>query len=55
MNDLYFLFFRNSNIMPGSYAGLFSYVSLSWLTKVMFKAYKRGLNHDDTYELQVSF
>ncbi|XP_071525767.1 ATP-binding cassette sub-family C member 5-like isoform X3 [Panulirus ornatus] len=43
---------KNKSILPGSSAGLFSYFSVSWLTKLMWKAYKHGLQPNDLWSLQ---
>ncbi|XP_046390511.1 ATP-binding cassette sub-family C member 5-like [Ischnura elegans] len=44
----------NKKMLPSNNAGLFSFVSLSWLTSTMWKAYKKGLTVEDLFELQES-
>lgn len=46
-------FFRDSQVMPGNSSGLFSFIAVSWMTKLMWKAYRYGLTQDDLYELDV--
>lgn len=40
--------------MPGNSSGLFSFIAVSWMTRLMWKAYRYGLTQDDLYELDVS-
>ncbi|XP_034256173.1 multidrug resistance-associated protein 5-like [Thrips palmi] len=41
----------DSQVMPGNSSGLFSFIAVSWMTKLMWKAYRHGLSQDDLYEL----
>ncbi len=38
---------RTKETMPLDRAGLFSFITYSWLTKYMKRAYKQGLKRDD--------
>ncbi|KAG8233856.1 hypothetical protein J437_LFUL006879 [Ladona fulva] len=42
----------SKKVMPSNNAGLFSFISLSWLSSTMWKAYREGLTVDDLYDLQ---
>lgn len=42
---------HDSQVMPGNSSGLFSFIAVSWMTKLMWKAYRHGLSQDDLYEL----
>ncbi|GLH12006.1 Multidrug resistance-associated protein 5 [Gryllus bimaculatus] len=44
----------DSRAMPSNSAGLFSYVAITWMSRVMWKAFRHGLTVDDLYELQMS-
>jgi hypothetical protein len=39
--------------MPSNSTGFFSFVAISWMTGLMWKAYRHGLTEDDLYDLQV--
>jgi hypothetical protein len=39
--------------MPSNSSGFFSFVAISWMTGLMWKAYRHGLTEDDLYDLQV--
>ncbi|KAK8395732.1 hypothetical protein O3P69_005668 [Scylla paramamosain] len=43
---------KDKNLLPSNNAGLFSYISVTWLTRLMMKAYKRGLQPGDLWLLQ---
>ncbi|XP_071446221.1 ATP-binding cassette sub-family C member 5-like [Hetaerina americana] len=43
---------RSKRVLPSNNAGLFSFVSLSWLSNTMWKAYRQGLTVEDLFELQ---
>ncbi|XP_045623977.2 ATP-binding cassette sub-family C member 12 isoform X1 [Procambarus clarkii] len=43
---------KDKNLLPSNSAGLFSYFSVSWVTNLMFKAYKEGLQPSDLWTLQ---
>jgi len=45
--------FRDSRAMPSNSSGIFSFVAVSWMTGLMWKAFRRGLTEDDLYDLQV--
>ncbi|KAJ9585510.1 hypothetical protein L9F63_002711, partial [Diploptera punctata] len=45
---------KDSRAMPSNSAGFLSYVSVSWMTRLMWKAYRHGLTEDDLYDLQAS-
>ncbi|CAG7725355.1 unnamed protein product [Allacma fusca] len=38
-------------VIPSSQSGLFSYVTIAWLTSLMWKALRSGLTKDDLWEL----
>ncbi|KAK3927988.1 Multidrug resistance-associated protein 5 [Frankliniella fusca] len=44
----------DSQVMPGNSSGMFSYIAVAWMTKLMWKAYRRGLSEDDLYELHTA-
>lgn len=50
-----FYYFSDSQVMPGNSSGLFSFIAVSWMTKLMWKAYRHGLTQDDLYELDVNY
>ncbi|XP_064460620.1 ATP-binding cassette sub-family C member 5-like [Ornithodoros turicata] len=37
--------------MPSHKAGLFSYITLTWITKLMWKAYRQGIHHEDLWQV----
>jgi len=39
--------------MPSNSSGFFSFVAVSWMTGLMWKAFRHGLTEDDLYDLQV--
>ncbi|KAB7497030.1 Multidrug resistance-associated protein 5 [Armadillidium nasatum] len=43
---------KDKSKLPGNKSGLISYFSLTWLTKLMWKAFRRGLQPDDLWDLQ---
>ncbi|KAK3873866.1 hypothetical protein Pcinc_021157 [Petrolisthes cinctipes] len=43
---------KDKSLLPSNTAGLFSYFSLSWLTSLMFKAFRHGLNPSDLWTIQ---
>lgn len=43
---------KDKSLIPSNNAGMFSYVSVSWLTRLMWRAYKHGLNPSDLWTLQ---
>lgn len=45
---------RDSRAMPSNSSGIFSFVAVSWMTGLMWKAFRRGLTEDDLYDLQAS-
>ncbi|XP_068202669.1 ATP-binding cassette sub-family C member 5-like [Palaemon carinicauda] len=42
---------KNKEVLPTRYAGLFSTVSVNWMTSLMWKAYKKKISEDDLWEL----
>ena len=40
--------------MPANKAGLFSFITINWLTRMMWKAFRKGLTQEDFYDLDVS-
>jgi hypothetical protein len=47
--------FRDSRAMPSNSSGFFSFVAVSWMTGLMWKAFRHGLTEDDIYDLQVGY
>jgi len=45
---------KRSGILPSSHAGLYSFLTMSWMTPLMWKAFKQGLVVSDLWELDVS-
>lgn len=45
---------RDSHAMPSNSSGFFSFVAVSWMTGLMWKAFRHGLTEDDLYDLQAS-
>jgi hypothetical protein len=41
--------------MPSNSSGFFSFVAVSWMTGLMWKAFRHGLTEDDLYDLQVGY
>jgi hypothetical protein len=39
--------------MPSNSSGFFSFVAVSWMTGLMWKAFRHGLTEHDLYDLQV--
>lgn len=46
--------FRNKRVMPANKAGLFSFITINWLTRMMWKAFRSNLTQEDLYYLDVS-
>ncbi|XP_042225839.1 multidrug resistance-associated protein 5-like isoform X2 [Homarus americanus] len=44
---------KDKSLLPSNNAGLFSYFSVSWLTRLMWSAYKKGLQPGDLWSLQL--
>ncbi|XP_033609843.1 multidrug resistance-associated protein 5 isoform X2 [Cryptotermes secundus] len=44
----------DSRAMPSNSSGFFSFVAVSWMTGLMWKAYRHGLSEEDLYDLQAS-
>lgn len=44
----------DSQVMPGNSSGLFSFIAVAWMTKLMWKAYRHGLSEEDLYELHTA-
>lgn len=42
---------KNKEVLPTRYAGLFSTVSVSWMTSLMWKAYKKKIGDEDLWSL----
>lgn len=42
---------RNKKTMPANKAGLFSFITINWLTKMMWKAFTTGLTQEDFFDL----
>ncbi|XP_077533575.1 ATP-binding cassette sub-family C member 5-like [Haemaphysalis longicornis] len=42
---------KDKHEMPTRKAGLFSFVSLVWMTKLMWKAYRRGIHQEDLWQM----
>lgn len=42
---------KNKNTMPANRAGLFSFITINWLTRMMWKAFRKGLTEEDFYDL----
>ncbi|XP_068243109.1 ATP-binding cassette sub-family C member 5-like isoform X2 [Palaemon carinicauda] len=43
---------KDKRLLPGSSAGLFSYFTVHWLTRLMVKAFRKGLQPADLWTLQ---
>ncbi|CAL4069089.1 unnamed protein product, partial [Meganyctiphanes norvegica] len=43
---------KDKSKLPSNEAGLFKYISVGWLTKLMWRAYKIGLQPSDMWDLQ---
>ncbi|XP_050696667.1 ATP-binding cassette sub-family C member 5-like isoform X1 [Eriocheir sinensis] len=43
---------KDKNLLPSNNAGFFSYLSVTWLTQLMIKAYRHGLDPGDMWKLQ---
>ncbi|ODM95653.1 Multidrug resistance-associated protein 9 [Orchesella cincta] len=43
---------KKKNVLPSSKSGLFSFATASWLTMLMWKAFKHGLTPSDLWELK---
>ncbi|XP_064086924.1 ATP-binding cassette sub-family C member 5-like isoform X2 [Macrobrachium nipponense] len=43
---------KDKRLLPGSSAGLFSYFTVHWLTRLMVKAFKSGLQPSDLWTIQ---
>ncbi|XP_076037140.1 ATP-binding cassette sub-family C member 5-like isoform X2 [Oratosquilla oratoria] len=43
---------KDKRLLPSNEAGLFSFFSLTWMSKVMWKAFRKGLTPDDLWTLQ---
>ncbi|XP_069952910.1 ATP-binding cassette sub-family C member 12 isoform X2 [Cherax quadricarinatus] len=43
---------KNKTLLPSNSAGLFNYISVTWVTGLMWKAYKKGLHPSDLWTLQ---
>lgn len=39
--------------MPGNKSGLISFLTINWLTRMMWKAFRQGLTEEDFYNLDV--
>jgi hypothetical protein len=46
--------FRDSRAMPSNSSGCLSFVAVSWMTDLLWKAFRHGLTEGDLYDLQVS-
>lgn len=42
---------KDKHEMPTGRAGLFSFISLVWLSKLMWKAYRQGIHQEDLWQL----
>lgn len=42
---------RNKKVMPANKAGLFSFITINWLTRMMWKAFRTGLSQEDFFDL----
>lgn len=42
---------KDKHEMPTNKAGLFSFVSLVWMTKLMWKAYRQGIHQEDLWQM----
>ncbi|KAK3910281.1 Multidrug resistance-associated protein 5 [Frankliniella fusca] len=42
---------KNKNSMPANKAGLFSFITINWLTRMMWKTFRKGLTEEDFYDL----
>lgn len=42
---------KDKHEMPTRKAGLFSFVSLVWMTKLMWKAYRQGIHQEDLWQM----
>ncbi|XP_077509755.1 ATP-binding cassette sub-family C member 5-like isoform X2 [Amblyomma americanum] len=45
---------KDKHEMPTSKAGLFSFISLVWMTKLMWKAYRQGIHQEDLWQMAPS-
>ncbi|KAL3185903.1 hypothetical protein MRX96_028779 [Rhipicephalus microplus] len=45
---------QDKHEMPTSKAGLFSFISLVWMTKLMWKAYRQGIHQEDLWQMAPS-
>jgi len=45
---------KKPNVLPSADAGLWSFMTMSWLTSLMWKAFRCGLTKDDLWELHVN-
>ncbi|CAL8122454.1 unnamed protein product [Orchesella dallaii] len=43
---------KKKNVLPSSKSGLFSFVTVSWLSVLMWKAFRQGLTASDLWELK---
>ncbi|XP_046999518.1 ATP-binding cassette sub-family C member 5-like isoform X1 [Schistocerca americana] len=43
----------DSRAMPSNSAGMFSFVAITWMSRLMWKAYRKGLTEDDLFDLQM--
>lgn len=39
--------------MPANKAGLFSFITINWLSRMMWKAFRKGLTQEDFFDLDV--
>jgi len=44
------VYFSNAKTLPLVSAGLLSYITIHWMTELMFRAYRRGITVDDLYD-----
>ncbi|KAG0411815.1 hypothetical protein HPB47_011071, partial [Ixodes persulcatus] len=42
---------KDKHEMPTNQAGLFSFISLVWLSKLMWKAYRQGIHQEDLWQM----
>lgn len=50
-DSLEFDTFKDKHEMPTNQAGLFSFISLVWLSKLMWKAYRQGIHQEDLWQM----